>query len=195
MRVSQKRSINSNADYIIENISNGHLTLRCKYSKPGDLTATRTLTLKSCDKLLRRPWCKTGHAVQGQTLGDTLYIHDINLSFITARWFRTAITRCSTLNITLVHHKDPLRLHPSFVQKRIYSHKAADEKAVRIYEDVDYVDVAWSYSKIKEQGYNCSCGEPLDQDWSIDRIDNARAHIKENCQITCRRCQHASGSR
>ena len=190
-RVAKKRKINSNAVYTIKQISGTHLVIE------GKDEIERELTIASAPKFLRRPWCRTGHSIQGQTIGNKLYIHDAETSMATARWLRTAITRCRTLDITLVKYKDPMRVPKWLIEKRIKHHIQADKYKGRI--DTlpdDYVSVDWAREKVKMQGYSCAmCSEPLDKDWSIDRIDNARAHIKDNCQISCRRCQHASSHR
>jgi hypothetical protein len=189
-RVAKKRKINSNAIYTIKNILPKHLVIK---GKDG---LERKLTKASTTKFLRRPWCRTGHSIQGQTIGDKLYIHDAETWMATARWLRTAITRCRTLDIVLVKYKDPLRVPQRVIEKRIEHHIKADNEKSRAFTSEEYVSVDWTMQKIKSQGYTCAtCPEPLDKDWSIDRIDNARAHTKENCQISCRRCQHASSHR
>jgi len=156
----------------------------------------RTLKRNLTTKYLKRPWCRTGHSIQGQTIGDKLYIHDAETWMATARWLRTAITRCQTLDIVLVTYKNPTRLSKRVVRKRIELHLKTDEEKGRAFNAKNYVSVDWAIAKIRSQGYACAtCLESLDMDWSIDRIDNARAHVKENCQISCRRCQHASSHR
>jgi hypothetical protein len=181
-RVAGKRKINSNKRYTVTVITPKHLTV------VGLDGAERTMTLRSSSDLLRRPWCFTGHAIQGQTLGDSLCIHDVNTNLITARWFRTAVTRCRTLDIVLVSHDDPMRLS----KWKIKAHRYVDRDAGRPFDDKDFVTVDWALRRVESQRYICPCGEALDGDWSIDRIDNARANVLENCQVVCRRCQNAS---
>ena len=190
-RVAQKRKINSNAVYTIQEISDTHLTIR------GKDDCDRVLTIASSTKLLRRPWCQTGHSIQGQTLGNKLYIHDAQTAMATARWLRTAVTRCQTLDITLVKYKDPMRVPKRIIENRIRNHIQADTKSNRTFTlDANYVSFSWARQQIILQSYACAvCQSPLDKDWSIDRIDNARAHINTNCQISCRSCQHASSHR
>ena len=157
----------------------------------------RTMKKDRASKLFKRPWCRTGHSIQGQTVGDKLYIHDPDSRLATARWLRTAITRCKTLDIILVtFQQNPCYMASQTLQRRISNHVIVDQRKGRAFNSKDYVTEHWAREKIKAQGYSCAvCLEPLDLDWSIDRIDNSRAHVKDNCQISCRRCQNASGHR
>lgn len=62
-RVAGKRKINSNKRYTVTAITPTHLTVA------GLDGIERTMTLRSSRDLLWRPWCCTGHSIQGQTLG------------------------------------------------------------------------------------------------------------------------------
>lgn len=138
-RVAGIRKINSNALYEVTSTADKHLTSR------GRDGVDRTLTQNSSQKLLRRPWCRTGHAIQGHTLGENLYIHDSNARLISARWMRTAITRCRTLDITLVTHDDAMRMSKFRVEKRIEAHRAADNAADRQREEKYFVSADWAF--------------------------------------------------
>lgn len=185
-RVAGKRKINSNKRYTVTAITPMHLTV------VGLDGVEPTMTLRSSSDLLRQPWCFTGHAIQGQTLGDGLCIHDVKTNLITARWFRTAITRCRTLDIVLVTHDDLMRLSKRKIQARINEHKYVDREAGHPFDDKDFVTVDWALRRVESQRYICPCGEALDGDWSIDCKDNARAHVLDNYHVVCRRCQNAS---
>lgn len=60
------------------------------------------------NKSFNRPYSCTCHSSQGLTLGDELYIHDYGMGMHKdippSRWYFTAITRCSTMNIKFVKH-------------------------------------------------------------------------------------------
>ena len=60
------------------------------------------------NKSFNRPHSCTCHSSQGLTLGDELYIHDYGMGMHKdippSRWYFTAITRCSTMNIKFVKH-------------------------------------------------------------------------------------------
>ena len=188
--VAGKRKINTNTMYTVREVLEKHLII---VDSDGN---ERKLSRASSAKLLRRPWCRTGHSMQGRTIGDKLYIHDANTWMASARWLRTAITRCRTLDIILVTYVDPLRVPERVVQQRIRNHKNEDARKQRTLTPDEYVTFEWAQQEIKLQNYTCAvCQSPLDKDWSIDRKDNARAHTKQNCQISCRNCQHASSHR
>ena len=53
----------------------------------------------------------------------------------------------------------------------------------------DYVDSKWVADTLRRQRFGCwACADPLDLDWSIDRIVNEIPHIRGNTAISCRRC-------
>ena len=185
-----KHKINSNSEYLVTEIMQSQMTVK------GQDGILRTMKKDRVSKLFKRPWCRTGHSIQGQTVGDKLYIHDPDSFLATARWLRTAVTRCKTLDIILVTFQNPCHMASKTIQQRISNHVIVDRRKGRPFNSKDYVTEHWARQKIKTQGYSCAvCLEPLDLDWSIDRIDNSRAHVKDNCQISCRRCQNASGHR
>ena len=63
----------------------------------------RTLTLAAAAKYLKRPYCYTGHATQGLSLGAKIFVHDWDSFMATHRWIRTVMSRCGTLDIVLVN--------------------------------------------------------------------------------------------
>jgi hypothetical protein len=54
----------------------------------------------------KRDHCVTCHSSQGLTLGKKLYIHDYGNLGLSNQWYYTAMTRCSTLDITFVTHNN-----------------------------------------------------------------------------------------
>ena len=147
-------------------------------------------------RYLKRPYCRTGHSTQGLSLGDRIYIHDWKSSMATHRWLRTVVSRCGTLDIILVEGSEGLRNSWQVNQSRIESHRVADNAKGYTWDTPDYVDVKWVSDTLRRQRHSCwSCGDPLDIDWSIDRIANELPHIRGNCAISCRRCQCSSAHR
>jgi hypothetical protein len=147
-------------------------------------------------RYLKRPYCRTGHSTQGLSLGDRIYIHDWKSSMATHRWLRTVVSRCGTLDIILVNGSEGLRSNWRVNETRIESHRAADIAKGFTWEPSTYVDANWVADALRRQRHSCwACGDPLDLDWSIDRIANELPHIKGNAAICCRRCQHASAHR
>ena len=47
-------------------------------------------------------YANTCHAYQGMSLGDSIYIHNYNFDRVDNRWLYVSITRCSTMNVTIV---------------------------------------------------------------------------------------------
>lgn len=158
----------------------------------------RSPTLAQARALLGRPYCATGHATQGLSLGDRLFIHDFDSFMADHRWMRTVVSRCSTLDITLVRHT-ALRapaVVPQQLARRIALHRDSDKARGFHWDEADYVTPAWAYQELSRQGHRCaSCPAELTEDWSIDRITNQRPHTVGNAQIVCRACQHASAHR
>jgi hypothetical protein len=182
--------IASNERYTVAEVSETHLSV----TDPNG--STRTLTLKAAKRYLKRPYCMTGHASQGLTLGDKIYIHDWKSHMATHRWMRTAVSRCCGTDIVLVNGSAGVKVRHFDVKQRIAGHRAADAERAFAFEEGNYVDVQWAKNKVRSQHHSCYwCNASLDQDWSIDRVCNARPHEKANCVIACRHCQNASGHR
>ena len=154
------------------------------------------VTLKAARQYTKRPYARTGHSTQGLSLGTKLFIHDWRSMMATHRWLRTAISRCSTLDIILVEGSQGVRNDRIRAEARIALHRADDTAKGFVWAEPDYVSAAWASDTLRRQRYSCAeCAEPLDQDWSIDRRANDLPHIKGNCALVCRRCQCASAHR
>lgn len=61
----------------------------------------KTYTLDKMDSF-KYNYANTCHAYQGMSLGDSIYIHNYNFNRVDNRWLYVAITRCSSLDITIV---------------------------------------------------------------------------------------------
>ena len=145
-------------------------------------------------KYLRRMYCRTVHSTQGVTLGNRIYIHDFGHKLMcNDRWLRTAISRCGTLDITIVQNTPSCKQSNIDIACRISSHKAADIEKKLVWTSEDYITVDWARQKLKTQHNRCYiCNEALDQEYSIDRKNNDLPHIKDNCALSCRSCQEHS---
>ena len=156
----------------------------------------RNISIQQAARWLKRPYCRTGHSTQGLSLGDKIYIHDTSSHMATHRWMRTVVSRCRTLDIIIVTNSEGIKSNQVSVRSRIQQHISSDDSAGFVWDQADYVTVADVMSKLKRQRYSChACAEPLDEDWSIDRLVNALPHFKDNIALSCRRCQHASSHR
>ena len=182
--------IASNETYTVAEVDASGLTL----TAPDG--SRRVVTMAAARRYLKRPYCRTGHSTQGLTLGERIYLHDWKSSMATHRWVRTAVSRCSTLDIVLVEDSEGLRSNWRASESRIEAHRAADLAKGFVWDRADYVTCEWVAEKLRIQRFSCwGCSEPLGPDWSIDRIVNELPHIKSNSAISCRRCQCASAHR
>ena len=189
-KVSGGRRISSNETYLVRQVSDKELVLSAPDGSP------RTISLALAKKHLKRPYCRTGHSTQGLSLGERIYIHDWGSHMATHRWVRTVISRCSTLDIVLVRGSEGVRANFRASENRIDGHRAADLAKKFTWDEADYVTTEWVAATLKRQRYSCAeCSIPLEDDWSVDRKVNESPHLKENCQICCRRCQHSSAHR
>ena len=158
-------------------------------------------TLAQAAKFLQRPYCATNHAFQGLSLGNRIYIHEYDHFMADHRWMRTAVSRCSTLDIILVKHRR-VRAPEAQVAQRIAGHRAADRRFA--YDVADYVDAPWVAATLARQRGQCAecqgdLGEVATGMWSIDRVDNDQPHTWGNCRLVCHvrkgTCQQKSGGR
>ena len=146
-------------------------------------------TMAQAAKFLRRPYCTTNHAVQGLSLGNRIFIHEVDHHMADHRWVRTAVSRCSTLDIILVRH--PARARTPFdINNRLASHYRADMNHGFAVSVRDYVSSEWVRTQLERQGCACAqCGEDLGDSssgwWSIDRISNQMGHTEANCRLVC----------
>ena len=148
-------------------------------------------TMRQVEKLLRRPYATTNHAVQGLSLGDRLFIHEADHWMADHRWMRTAVSRCGTLDITLVRHGRHADhrarndtpdvddgcdgLCPGCgnnydacscgdqpsAHKRVEAHRQADHGRFA-YDPDSYVSLQWVHEQLVRQKFACTCcGEDL----------------------------------
>jgi len=134
--------------------------------------------------------------LQGRTIHQKVIIHDVFEAFADNRWFWTAMTRTTSLDdITINLYKKSKKSTGYNFNSTILSHKEADKKSNRFIND--YITVEWIEAQLKAQNgccTHCDCllnKEHIQRDplnISIDRIDNNMAHNKDNCVLSCNRC-------
>jgi hypothetical protein len=83
------------------------------------------------------------------------------------------------------------------MERKIYSYQAADRVAGRAWRQGDFVSAADIKDMLGAQRWRCAgCGCVLQQRWekgdheqvTVDRRDNAKAHVRDNCQVLCLGC-------
>jgi hypothetical protein len=151
----------------------------------------------------------TGHSQQGLSVDGAVTIFDYKCSFekdgrqcgVTAEWAYTALSRARDLDLLYVFvgklGDDVDEREVSIaIERKIYGHMCADKRAGRTW-DGDYITVDGVFQLWFQQGCKCAlCDKGMQLAWrsgdheqaSIDRIDNALAHIKSNCRLTCLQC-------
>jgi hypothetical protein len=117
---------------------------------------------------------------------------------------RTAVSRCGTLDIVLVKHPAAVPAPKFDIARRIAGHVAADVSAGREFDPTEFVTADWVAGLLAEQKHACAdcagdLGDVASGQWSIDRLSNALAHTRGNCQLVCgvtvAGCQQRSGAR
>ena len=150
------------------------------------------------------PYCNTCHSVQGLTVEDAFTIFDCNTPYVDRNFIWTAITRATDFkNITIFEHSEEecaklevSKKHQKLALK-VKNYKSQDTHAGRKFTDKEYVDVAWIQSQ-KQCCFNCGInfyfkvenGE-VETNLSVDRINNAIAHVKNNSRLCCVSCNVA----
>ena len=155
----------------------------------------------------------TIHCIQGKTISPPrrLYIVDHSLSGWLSNAVYTAVSRVRTfpqLRRVAPHpgapgeHIEPSGIQstpcPNLIASRIRQHMATDRTAKKIPEQADRIDVEFIMGLIIRQDAQCACCAcPLllqgfkprhPQAFSIDRLDDARGHARDNVRITCLSC-------
>ena len=167
------------------------------YELKHSISGCQEVSKSNVKKYFKLPFCFTGHSTQGSTI-DVPYTIDITSFWCDAEWIWTSLTRCTNWDqITIYYNKWVEQKFKNRVrdiaERLIRGYTEQDFKARRFIKSVDdYVDVDWITENLKS-GSCIYCAEPFDvcggmSNFSVDRIDNSLAHVKNNCQICCLMC-------
>jgi hypothetical protein len=148
------------------------------------------------------PYSNTVHAAQGDSIDVPFVIADCMAGCITPNWLYTAISRCTNLD------------HVWFLSMSLYELNVERECARMVcgYKRQDYlrgfeikrskyVDVKWIMSKLEEAGQCRVCKQHMvfekhnPHKVTVNRLNNALPHEKENCELLCNRCNVGLGNR
>jgi ATP-dependent exoDNAse (exonuclease V) alpha subunit len=133
----------------------------------------------------------TGHSIQGQTKEEPIVICDYNHYFVNKEWLYVALTRNKYFNLYSCKIEKEEQPSDSYIKKKIESYKIQDMNAGRKIEN-DYIDVKCIKELfLKQRGRCACCGNNMNisndcksnDNWVVDRIGNAKAHITGNCQL------------
>ncbi len=142
------------------------------------------------------PYARTCHSMQGLSVEGEVTIFEVDNPNASVEWLYTAITRTTNLkNVYIFRGELPNRSDPAstMIRERIYSHKDADKKAGRKFNEKSYITEVWILDTLKRAHYCAECEQSLDiTKFSVDRINNALAHTKNNCRIICLPCNLAN---
>ena len=155
----------------------------------------------------------TIHCVQGKTVDAPrrLYIVDHSLSGWLSNAVYTAVSRVRTFaQLRRVQplfggeseHILPVGIQtepcPNLIASRLRQHLSADRKAKRVPALADRLDVEGVIELIVKQDGRCACCDcPLllqgfkprhKQAFSIDRLNDALGHARDNCRVCCLSC-------
>ena len=135
--------IYSNMSYQVEGVTDTHLTVK------DPIGRARTLTLEAARRFLKRPYCWTGHATQGLSLGARIYVHDWKSHMATHRWIRTVMSRCGTLDIILVNGSEGAQPTRVDISKRLAGHVAADKAKHFSWDAENYITIEWVKKQLR----------------------------------------------
>ena len=81
--------------------------------------------------------------------------------------------------------------------KKIIGYMSQDNKAKHIKDSYDvknYISIEQIKQLLKNHNYRCKyCWKELSEDFTLDRINNKKAHLHGNCVIACVDCNKAKG--
>lgn len=143
------------------------------------------------------PYGGTGHGVQGATVNKPITIFDVGSFGASREWFWTALTRTTKINNINIFMNTSKNMDyiKAKIQQKINNHLIYDKS--KGYDTDNYVNIDWVLDTINENAATCAhCGNIYDVDYSagsdtqfsINRIDNSKGHVKDNCNIICLHC-------
>jgi hypothetical protein len=154
----------------------------------------------------RRSVAWTAHSVQGETIVEDYGIFEANEHFADWRWFYTAFSRAEYLNKVWIYNGPSLfdfKFLAAKIQEKLRGCIASDkEQGFPVTCDLD---ADWFGQKFKDQNFRCAeCSCMLSFNWtetdedsrmtqfSPNRLDNSKGHVKRNTNIVCLRCQNGT---
>ena len=149
----------------------------------------------------------TCHSLQGMAAASGIALFDVDIWCASREWLYTALTRTNDLDKVVFWDPaagavgdQPVVMRSDFSQAmeaKLRGYMDQDTAAGRAWEPEDYVDVAHIMELHSTQGGVCAhCAawlpprcKPADPEQAtVDRLDNALAHVKGNCCLACLRC-------
>ena len=188
--------------YTIETINSKTFTVR---EPVDDVIIEHIFETADIKKYFRLSYANTCHSVQGMSIDDKITIFNSNIdSHVDRHYLWTALTRATDFNNVsiFIHGKNEVeRLSKSrlirYFNNKVASYKTQDTNKARPITD-DYITAEWIMTQYTVNKSCCYCSIPFEfetnedelmiSNLTVDRIDNAKPHIKSNCCLSCLHC-------
>ena len=193
--------INMNIRYSITKIENGELTLQ-NISIEKDRFFLKE---EQVDEIFIYSHCATAHSSQGASIKETLTIHEWDLNYVSREWAYTALTRCTDFRkVKFYQNKNfdeemERKMYKIYFEGKIEGYKAQDRKNQLDINENNCVDVQWCLDRMNSNCQKCNTwfgfkikNGRLNSDFTAQRLDNSRAHVKDNCTHFCWYCNCSS---
>lgn len=192
-----------NYTYIIKDINKKTFTICDEF----DGKTYHNINIKLM-KHFKLGYAHTVHSCQGLSIDEPMTIFDTNTVYSDKKIIWTAITRATDLNnITIFEHSEQEKTSLYYAKIRQYfrlkieGYERQDKKAGREWKASEYITNVWISNVLKKHNKCGNCKKlyviDIDDDnkvrsnITVDRINNDRPHIINNCQLRCLSCNRA----
>lgn len=141
------------------------------------------------------PYCNTVHSSQGDKIAEKFVIADWQSGLVDMKWINTAITRTTNLddvyfldcNLTNLNAK-------TMATEMVRGYKHQDAKANRAIDESQFVTPDWILANYRKNKICRCCGGFMSFERgaackvTVNRLDNSKAHIQDNCELLCLNC-------
>jgi hypothetical protein len=160
------------------------------------------VTKEQIESYFKLPYARTCHSLQGLSIDEKITIFDLNHFMVGNKWIYTAITRTTDIKniqfyikknrfenneIDVYVEENGLEQVVTKLHRDISNHWKTDRDAGRNMDDWDLTP-AWALDILRKTKRCSLCMKDICEDFSIDRIDNSKGHLKDNCRIICWLC-------
>ena len=145
-------------------------------------------------KHFERDTMATCHSVMGKSIDGHVAIYEVDLPFVSAKWVWTSITRlrdCSKMHIVLGANNYKREL-VNEIRSKVVGYLTQDTKRFDALGDQvkkEYVDTEYVFKMMCVNKLRCvECHQDMVGTWTLNRKDNALAHVKGNVELMCHHC-------
>ena len=149
---------------------------------------TQTLYADPSEKWQRRPY---------KTIKETIAIFEIDLPFVSSKWAWTSATRAKNFDgmyfvLGAANWQNEIM---SEIKDKVTGYITQDAKRFSVEEvkvlekDKTYIDTDYVFKKMCLNKLRCvHCHKEMTATWTLNRLDNAKAHVKGNVEFACLSC-------